>query len=120
MSFQAPIASMICFLIASVLGAVGQFLYKAAAEHAEGGMLSTLLTWRAAGGMACYVAVMVLFLVAFKKGGAVSVLYPIYALTFVWAAIIGRMAYGEAIHPINVAGMAALAVGMCLMGLRAP
>lgn len=35
---------------------------------------------------------MVLFVAAFKKGGELSVLYPIYATTFIWAALIGLFA----------------------------
>jgi hypothetical protein len=37
---------------------------------------------------------MALFVAAFKRGGALSVLYPVYATTFIWAAVIALMAYG--------------------------
>jgi hypothetical protein len=46
------------------------------------------------GGMACYVAVMFLFTQAFRAGGTVTVLYPVYALTFIWAAIFGLVLFG--------------------------
>ena len=59
---------------------------------------------------------MVLFVAAFKKGGALTVLYPVYATTFIWAAIIAFAAYGTPIRGINVVGMALLIVGMYLMG----
>jgi multidrug transporter EmrE-like cation transporter len=59
---------------------------------------------------------MVLFVAAFKRGGALSVLYPLYASTFVWAALIALFAYGTPIKPVNVAGMALLVIGMYLMG----
>jgi multidrug transporter EmrE-like cation transporter len=74
------------------------------------------LNFRLLGGVACYVAVMVLFVAAFKRGGSLTVLYPIYATTFIWAAIIARYAYDVPIKPLNVAGMALLVVGMFLMG----
>jgi multidrug transporter EmrE-like cation transporter len=104
------------FLTASVLGAVGQFLYKSGAETSEGSIFSYLTNWRIVVGVTCYIAVMVLFVAAFKRGGALSVLYPIYATTFIWAALIGYFAYDTPIRPLNVLGMAALVLGMYLMG----
>ena len=59
---------------------------------------------------------MVLFVAAFKKGGALTVLYPVYASTFIWAALIARVAYATEIKPLNIVGMALLIGGMFLMG----
>jgi drug/metabolite transporter (DMT)-like permease len=59
---------------------------------------------------------MVLFVAAFKRGGSMTVLYPLYASTFIWAAVIGLLAYGTPIKPVHVAGMALLVAGMYLMG----
>jgi multidrug transporter EmrE-like cation transporter len=113
---ETPVSSIVLFLIASLLGAVGQFLYKSGADAAGGSVGSYLLNPRILGGVVCYVAVMVLFVAAFKRGGALSVLYPVYATTFIWAAMIGLMAYGTPIRPVNVAGMLLLIGGMYLMG----
>ena len=104
------------FLLAAFLGALGQFLYKSGAERAGRSLASYLLNARLLGGVVCYVAVMILFVAAFKKGGALTVLYPIYATTFVWAAIIAWMVYAVPIRPINVGGMLLLIAGMYLMG----
>jgi drug/metabolite transporter (DMT)-like permease len=46
-----------------------------------------------------------------------SVLYPVYATTFIWAAIIAHLAFHEPIRLVNVAGMLLLVAGMCLMGM---
>lgn len=113
---NTPTISVVFFLIASVLGALGQYLYKTGADNATGGIKSYLANPRLLTGVVCYIAVMVLFVAAFKKGGALSVLYPIYASTFIWGAIIALMAFGTAIKPINVAGMLLLVGGMYLMG----
>ena len=72
----------------ALLGAVGQFLYKSGAARADGTPLSFLLNARLLGGVACYGAVMALFVAAFRRGGELSVLYPLYATTFIWAAAI--------------------------------
>lgn len=111
-----PPLSIVMFLAAAVLGAVGQYLYKSGADRAGGSVAGYLLNARLLGGMACYVAVMVLFVAAFKRGGSLTTLYPLYASTFVWAAVIGLLAYGTPIKPVNVAGMALLVAGMYLMG----
>lgn len=115
--FAAPPGSVALFLLASFLGALGQYLYKAAADQSSSAP-AALLSWNGVAGMACYVAVMVLFLVAFKLGGSVAVLYPIYATTFLWALLIAHFRLGEAIRWPNVVGMVLLVVGIFLMGLR--
>lgn len=113
---KTPLLSILFFLLAALLGALGQFLYKSGAERATGGALSYLLNARLLGGVACYVAVMVLFVAAFKRGGALTTLYPVYATTFIFAAFIGLWAYGTPIKPANIGGMALLIAGMYFLG----
>jgi multidrug transporter EmrE-like cation transporter len=104
------------FIVAAFLGALGQFLYKSGAERVGDSAASYLLNVRLLSGVVCYVAVMVLFVAAFKRGGALTVLYPIYATTFIWAAIIAWFVYGTPIRMANVGGMALLIAGMYFMG----
>ena len=78
----SPLA-IIFFVIAAFLGALGQFFYKSGAEKANSTLVSYLFNARLLSGVVCYVAVMVLFVAAFKRGGALTVLYPIMpALSF--------------------------------------
>ena len=58
------------------------------------------------------------FVAAFKRGGQLTTLYPIYASTFIWAAVIAYFAFAEPIRPANIAGMVLLIAGMWLMGRR--
>lgn len=113
---STPAISIVFFLIASLLGALGQYLYKSGADLAGGSVASYLVNPRLLGGVFCYVAVMVLFVAAFRKGGSLTVLYPIYATTFIWAALLALMVYGTPVKPINIAGMGLLVAGMYLMG----
>lgn len=113
---KTPLISIVFFLLASLFGALGQFLYKSGAERAGGSVASYLLNARLLGGVGCYVAVMVLFVAAFKKGGALTTLYPVYATTFIFAALIAWWAYGTPIKPANICGMALLIAGMYFMG----
>ena len=111
-----PPVSIGLFAVAAFLGALGQFLYKSGADRATSGIWSYVLNPRLMAGVLCYIAVMVLFVAAFKRGGSLTVLYPIYASTFIWAAVIARLAYQTPIYPVNIAGMLLLIVGMYLMG----
>lgn len=113
---KTPALSVLFFLLASLLGAAGQFLYKAGADRAGGSVGSYLLNGRILAGVACYVAVMVLFVAAFRKGGSLTVLYPVYATTFIWAALLALAIHGTPVRPANVAGMVLLVAGMYLMG----
>lgn len=111
-----PLGSIAMFVAASFFGAIGQFLYKSGADSAKGGLLSYVLNIRILLGVVCYCAVMVLFVAAFKKGGSLAALYPVYATTFIWGALIALIAFGTPIRPINVAGMGLLVAGMYCMG----
>jgi multidrug transporter EmrE-like cation transporter len=113
---KTPVSSVLLFLLAAFLGAVGQFLYKSGADRATGGVATFLVNGRILAGVACYTAVMVLFVAAFKRGGSLSVLYPVYASTFIWGALISMLAYGTVIRPVHVLGMALLVGGMYFMG----
>ena len=114
---QTPVVSITYFAVAAIVGAVGQYLYKAGSDRATGSIASYVGNPHLLGGVLCYVAVMVLFVAAFKRGGAMSVLYPVYASTFIWGAVIAWIAFHEPIKPINVAGMLVLVLGMFLMGV---
>ena len=111
-----PAISIVFFIVAAFLGALGQYLYKSGADLAVEGVASYLLNWRLLAGVACYVAVMTLFVAAFRKGGSFTVLYPIYASTFIWASLLALLFHAVPIRPVNVAGMGLLVIGMFLMG----
>jgi len=113
---NTPLISILFFILASVLGALGQYLYKTGADIAGGSVGSYLGNPRLIGGVFCYIAVMILFVAAFKKGGSLTVLYPIYASTFIWPAILAWIVFGTPLKPVNIAGMVLLVSGMYLMG----
>jgi multidrug transporter EmrE-like cation transporter len=103
-------------LSAAMLGALGSYLYKSGADVADGTLAGYLANPRLLAGVACYIAVMVLFVAAFRRGGALTVLYPTYASTFIFSALIGRWAYGTPITGANAIGMILLVAGMYFMG----
>lgn len=118
MGGNTSVGSILCFAVAAFLGAVGQFLYKSGAAAAKGGWLSYLVNVHIIGGVICYVAVMVLFVAAFKQGGSLMVLYPIYASTFIWAALIAWQVEGASITLTNVFGMGLIIAGMFFLAWK--
>ena len=116
MVVPTPASSILMFICAAALGAIGSFLYKSGADHAHPGLLGYILNLRLLAGVCCYVAVMILFVAAYRRGGALTVLYPTYASTFIFGALIARWAYGTPITIMNITGMVLLAAGMYLMG----
>ncbi|MCC7146962.1 MAG: hypothetical protein IT443_11005 [Phycisphaeraceae bacterium] len=113
---KTPLVSINLFALAALIGAVGQFLYKSGAERAGSTVGGYLLNGRLWLGVLCYILVMVFFVTAFRIGGALTVLYPIYASTFIWAALIAWWAYGTPVRPVHVVGMILLVLGMWLLG----
>ncbi len=114
---QTSWISIVYFVVAAVFGALGQYFYKTGADRAAASWTGYLLNLRLGAGVVCYVLVMVLFVAAFRRGGAMSVLYPIYASTFIWGAMIALVAFGEPIRPVNFVGMVLLVLSMYLMGV---
>jgi uncharacterized membrane protein len=112
---KTPVLSIICVLVASVLGAVGQFLFQYGAKHGKSGVIGFITNPYILTGMAVYITVMVFFTYAFKIGGTVRVLYPLYSSTFIWAAVIACLRYSQPIQPIHIVGMALLTTGMICM-----
>jgi drug/metabolite transporter (DMT)-like permease len=119
MTWTASFPSVLCFIVAAFFGAVGQYLYKSGADAADATVAGYLLNPRLIAGLVCYAVVMVLFVLGFRLGGRMTLLYPIYASTFIWAAIIAWRVYGTPITATNVAGMVAIVAGMYLMGKQA-
>jgi len=115
---KTPVSAIACVLAASLLGATGQFLYKAGTDRHSGGLVGYVANARLLGGMLCYLMVMVLFITAFKQGGAVSVLYPVYASTFIFASVGAWFFYKEPLTLLNMSGMCLMVGGMYLMSCK--
>jgi len=109
---QTSIKAILLFALAAFLGAVGQYLFKLSAQNGQQGFVQLALNPRIWAAVVLYFAVMALFIMAFKLGGELSVLYPVYATTFIWAALIGRYALHEAISPARILGMCLIALGV--------
>ncbi len=115
MLLNTPPLAIGSVLIASILGGIAPFLFEHGSKQLQGRIMDFVLNPYIIAGMATYLAVMVFFTYAFRIGGSVKVLYPIYATTFIWAAVIAFFRHGSPIEPVHMLGMALLMVGIVCM-----
>lgn len=100
-------------LLAAFLGALGQYYYKKGGQilAATGRFLNgpTLI------GILLFCGVMGLFVVGYKLGGKISVVYPFYATTFLWGSLIGVVFEKEEFHLWSLFGLFLVVAGISLM-----
>ena len=115
---KSQLVPILFYLIAGVSGAVGQYLYKVGADR-----LATVPLWKnwhIGAGVLAFCLVMVLFIAAFRLGGRLSVIYPMYATTFIWGALIGVQVVGEPWSWTQVLGIGVIVLGCGLVAVGAP
>jgi multidrug transporter EmrE-like cation transporter len=104
--------AILFFAVAAFLGALGQYLFKTGVKEVGQNMFLLLTSLRIWFAVFLYFLVMVLFIMGFKAGGELTVLYPVYATTFIWAALIGRYLLNEAFSLEKALGMFLIIFGV--------
>ncbi|NIL94318.1 MAG: hypothetical protein GTO71_07740 [Woeseiaceae bacterium] len=115
MLMKTPLLAIGSVMIAAILAGAAPFLFEYGAKNTQGKIVAFITSPYIIAGMMTYVTVMVFFTYAFRLGGTVRVLYPIYATMFIWAAIIAWLLHGDPIRPVHVLGMGLLLTGIVLM-----
>lgn len=100
-------------LIAAVAGAGGQYYYKKGGEIIAAG--GSAINWQIITGVLLFCAVMACFVVGYKLGGRISVVYPFYATTFIWGALIGIGVEKEPWNFQLLIGLALVVAGVSVM-----
>ncbi|RZA02157.1 MAG: hypothetical protein EOP11_16925 [Proteobacteria bacterium] len=108
---------MFLHFLAGVFGAIGQYFYKKGG--ARMGSLPLLQNGWILTGVLSFALVMVFFVLSYKAGGRLSAVYPVYATTFVWGALIGHFAEGETLDIFTIGGIALILVGVAAIGYGA-
>jgi undecaprenyl phosphate-alpha-L-ara4N flippase subunit ArnE len=67
-------------------------------------------------GMVLYAIGGILLILSFR-GGEVSVLYPIFATSYIWVSFLSIYFLGEIMNPYKWAGIAAIVIGIVLISL---
>lgn len=98
-------------LVAALFGAFGQYFYKTGAQKSDLVQISI--------GVLLFIGVMGLFVVAYKLGGKISIVYPFYATIFVWGAWIGRYLEKEPWSNWNYLGLGLILAGLTVIATHA-
>jgi drug/metabolite transporter (DMT)-like permease len=105
-------------LVAAVLGALGQYAYKLGSAQLKAVSLFRNLPLLA--GIAIFGVVMAMFVVSFRLGGRLSVVYPMYATTFLWGTLLGVVLDREPWSPLQLVGGFVTVAGLSLVAWGAP
>lgn len=117
MNTSSQLIPILLNLTAAIFGALGQYFYKLGASQ-----LSTVelyRNWPIHLGIFLFCMVMVLFVSAFKLGGRLSVVYPAYATTFIWATLIAIYVEKETVNLQQLSGILVILLGVGMVGFAA-
>lgn len=102
-------------VLATIFTAIAQLSFKLGS--AQGGILIGPLPLNPiiAAGFIAYGIAALLFIYALR-GGELSVLYPLWSLSFVWIFLVSIFTLKEAVSVINWLGVALIMLGVSLVG----
>lgn len=112
---QSQLTPILMTLVAAVSGALAQFFYKKAALN-----FTEVPIWNnfsLFAGLALFTLVLVLFIVAFRMGGRLFVIYPVYATTYIWVGLLGVFIGKEPWTWVQLVGVATIILGVTLIGV---
>ncbi|MCK4670862.1 MAG: hypothetical protein KAT43_06675 [Nanoarchaeota archaeon] len=67
-------------------------------------------------GLACYGIGWILMIISFK-GGELSVLYPVFAVNYIWVALLAAKIFGDAFNTWKIIGILGIVLGITLIGI---
>jgi multidrug transporter EmrE-like cation transporter len=108
-------------LCCTVIGAAAQIFIKkgTAGLGVHPSMLATVLgiltTRLLFAGYALYGGSAVLLVMALRQG-ELSLLYPVFTLTYVWVMLLSHFIFGESLNPLKLAGVAVIMCGVAVLG----
>ena len=113
--------SFLLVVCCTIIGAAAQILIKKGADTLGGNptMLQTALAMvlnpALLAGFSMYGVSMVLLVMALRHG-ELSLLYPVFALTYVWVAILSVLILHESMNAFKLAGIAIIVGGIAVLG----
>lgn len=105
-------------LLAAIFGALGQYFYKLGGKNL--GQIPIFKNGPIFLGMILFCVVMVLFVWAFRLGGRLSVVYPVYATTFIWGTLLAIVVEKEPYSMLQMLGVGIVIAGVSLVAIAAP
>ena len=100
----------------TLLTSTAQLFWKFGANNLEFNILSVITNIELIIGVILYAIAGILLILSFR-GGEVSVLYPISATSYIWVSFLSIYFLGEIMNLYKWAGIAAIVIGIVLIGL---
>ncbi|MDG0815410.1 hypothetical protein [Bdellovibrio svalbardensis] len=102
-------------LIAAIFGAGGQYFYKVGASKMK--LVPLYQNWHIFMGILSFCVVMVLFVIAYRLGGKISVVFPIYATTFLWGTLLEMVIDKQNLTLPQWLGTALVIIGISIIAI---
>lgn len=107
--------SSICMVVfCTIVTSMGQIFWKFGAQR----LPDVLTNWPLIAGFVLHIIAAAILITSFKTG-EVSVLFPMYATNYVWVSILSSYYFHEPLNAFKWAGMAAIILGVILLGKSA-
>jgi drug/metabolite transporter (DMT)-like permease len=108
---RTPVSAIVIVLFCTLLTSAGKTLWKFAAFRLPAVLTNVPLLL----GFALYAIAAVILIQLFKKG-EVSVLFPLYATSYIWVTLLAFFLFDEQLTLLKWAGIAAIIIGAALIG----
>jgi undecaprenyl phosphate-alpha-L-ara4N flippase subunit ArnE len=99
----------------TLLTSTAQLFYKFAAEKLSFNILSIITNVNLLVGVVLYAVGGILLIISFR-GGEVSVLYPIFATSYIWVSFLSIYFLGEVMNIFKWLGVFVIIAGIILIG----
>lgn len=113
MKTSSQLVPILLSLLAALAGAFANWFYKTGANKMS--ELAWYKNWYIGAGLLSFTSVLILFIIAFRFGGRLLVVYPVYATTYIWVGLIGVYFYQEPWALRQVAGIGLIILGVSLV-----
>jgi multidrug transporter EmrE-like cation transporter len=110
------IKSIMLVIFISFLTTLAQFFLKIGTDKGIGSFYLIITNLPLIAGAVLYVVGAILMIIAFR-GAELSVLYPLFALTYIWVALVSNIYFGEEISAMRTAGLVFVVLGVSFIGL---
>ena len=102
-------------VLTTIFTAVGQLLIKLGANNLIISFNAIITNYELLGGLAIYIVGGVVMIFALKQAD-LSVIYPLFSLSFIWVALISVFVLGETIVLAHALGITVIIIGVYFVG----
>jgi drug/metabolite transporter (DMT)-like permease len=110
---------MACMGFAAFLGAIGQLMLRLASDKAFFPIAVLLKNWPLYIFALTYGLAVIINIWAYKVGGKIAIIYPMIALSYIFASLMAWKFFGEQVSPIVWAGTIVIVLGVAMIGYGA-